>query len=30
MNKKELVKKYGEYGVPYEAIRGTDLFKRLC
>ena len=27
MDKKELVNKYGEYGVPYEAIRGTDLFK---
>ena len=27
MNKNELLKKYGEYGVPYEVIRGTDLFK---
>lgn len=27
MNKKELVNKYGEYGVPFEVIRGTDLFK---
>lgn len=27
MNKKELVNKYGEYEVPYKAIRGTDLFK---
>lgn len=27
MNKKELVNKYGEYNIPFEVIRGTDLFK---